>query len=54
MEILGIIGSIASVLSLIWGINKYNLNKNKKVKQKNSLFSIFNSGNIKQENRNDE
>jgi len=52
MKILGIIGSVASILALIWGVKKFIINKNKNVNQKNSLFSIFNSGNIKQENKN--
>jgi len=52
MEILGIIGSIASILSLIWGINKFIINKSKNVNQKNSFFSIFNSGRIEQKNEN--
>jgi len=52
MGILSIIGSIASILSLIWGVNKFIINRNKNVNQKNSSFSIFNSGKIEQKNEN--
>ena len=52
MEVLGIIGSIASILGLILGINKFIINKNKDIKQKNNLCSIFNSGKIDQKNEN--
>ena len=54
MEILGIIGSIASILGLIWGVKKIIKKDIKGINQKNNLCSIFNSGNIKQEIKNKE